>query len=568
MPSKEDALNVKDIPIEQIAELEGFNPRTTTAIEDHLKLVDSIRAIGVQQPPIVRPEGDGFKLVAGHRRFKAAVDAGLKSVPCVIREDSLEDALVISVAENVNRADLDPVDVAGAFKRMRDNGLTNKGIAEKVGVPEKLVTERIRILDLPEEIQVMIREKREEFPLSCIKTLVQVAALHGPLATVCAEAVAGGRYSARDFAKDPVPLLAQFRASPSWPAYAIGNTYERKCFILSEDAHEAGLEADDLIGYEVGVRFNQDELDQALGAGVAIQGKDPGSGVILNSEFASELASKKLLAFVAELKAKKQDDQSDEGADDQQSISVSSRVYDPVAKSYTEDPERAKEIRKDEYQQRMAEQEKAHAFNMRLGTELVQKFDKIEPTLQVLKAIAYIGLDEAQDLAFRGMRYCYPAWVEEQKKTLKSGEVRTKIVYKDGPECRELVTKFLEGGRTADQYTGRLLILLLANRFADERAVARSNRGGGRPHGSHGALDNWQDLVANLDAIAKRKLSPTLYDEAQEVLKATSGYSYEYGQTNGHSSPGAIASREREHGAEESSDVNDDAAEEGAPEEE
>jgi ParB family chromosome partitioning protein len=506
-------MQLENIPATLIAEVEGFNPRSQTAIDEHLKLVSSIKEIGLQQPPIVRKDEGGFKLVAGHRRFKAALDAGLTEIPCLVREDSLDDSLVISMAENVNRVDLDPVDEAGGFKRMRAGGLTNKGIAAKVGVPEKLVTERIRILELPDEVQEMIRDKKDAFPLSCVKQLVAVAEKHAGLAIVCAEAVAGGRYSPREFAKDPVPLLAQFRASRSYPAFAVGQNYERAVFMLSEEGDAAGTEADELVGYPVGVRFNQEELDRALGAGVAILGKSTGQGAILDWEYASELASQKLVEFVADWKAKRQESGQEAEAE---GFSMSSRVFDKEAGKYTEDPERATEIRKEQFAERQQEQAEAHAFNMRLGTELVQKFDRIEPTLQVLKAISAVGLRDARDLAARGMRYCYPAWVEEESKRLKDGRVKTKIVYKEVSACTEAVTTFLEGARTTEQYAGRVMILLLANRYADEKAIAMSSRGGSQPHGGNLAPGNWNALAASLDAIAKRKLSGSLYEEALE----------------------------------------------------
>jgi hypothetical protein len=146
----------------------------------------------------------------------------------------------------------------------------------------------------------------------------------------------------------------------------------------------------------------------------------------------------------------------------------------------------------------------------------VQKFDRIEPTLQVLKAISAVGLRDARDLAARGMRYCYPAWVEEESKRLKDGRVKTKIVYKEISACTEAVTTFLEGARTTEQYAGRVMILLLANRYADEKAIAMSSRGGSQPHGGNLAPGNWNALAASLDAIAKRKLSGSLYEEALE----------------------------------------------------
>jgi ParB family chromosome partitioning protein len=125
-------------------------------------LAESVRAQGVVQPVLVRsrPAG-GWELIAGERRWRAARDAGLKSVPAVIRDADDRDTLLLGLVENIAREDLSPVEEARAFAMLLDEfGLSLGEVAEKVGKSKPAVSNTIRLLELPEDVLAMIERRQ------------------------------------------------------------------------------------------------------------------------------------------------------------------------------------------------------------------------------------------------------------------------------------------------------------------------------------------------------------------------------------------------------------------------
>lgn len=124
------------------------------------ELAESIKELGIVVPLVVRPVGRRFEIVAGHRRFAAAKQAGLKKVPATIRAISDSDVVAFMVAENVQRKKLDPIEVGHALKRMRDdNDLLQREIAERVGKSEYWVSVHLAAAELPKRIQDKVRRK-------------------------------------------------------------------------------------------------------------------------------------------------------------------------------------------------------------------------------------------------------------------------------------------------------------------------------------------------------------------------------------------------------------------------
>jgi len=127
--------------------------------EDKLReLANSIRETGVLQPVIVRPGGAGYEIVAGERRVRAARIAGLSDVPAVVRPYSDEQVLVLSLVENVQRADLNPIDKARAYRRLTGHlGVTQEEVARRIGLDRSSVANLIRLLELPDEVQELVK---------------------------------------------------------------------------------------------------------------------------------------------------------------------------------------------------------------------------------------------------------------------------------------------------------------------------------------------------------------------------------------------------------------------------
>jgi ParB family chromosome partitioning protein len=133
-------------------------PRGRIAPEPLNGLTDSVRAQGVVQPILVRPLGDGtYELVAGERRWRAARAAGLATVPAVVRETDDRESLLLALVENVAREDLSPIEEARAYAVLLDEfGLALGEIAERVGRSKPAVSNRIRLLELPDDILALV----------------------------------------------------------------------------------------------------------------------------------------------------------------------------------------------------------------------------------------------------------------------------------------------------------------------------------------------------------------------------------------------------------------------------
>lgn len=131
-----------------------FQPRRSFDEAKIAELAASIRDQGVIQPLVVRRNGDGYELIAGERRLRAAVQAGLKQVPVVLREARDNDSLELALIENIQREDLNAIEEAAAYRRLHEEfHLSQEAIAEKMGKSRPAVTNSMRLLMLPKEVQ-------------------------------------------------------------------------------------------------------------------------------------------------------------------------------------------------------------------------------------------------------------------------------------------------------------------------------------------------------------------------------------------------------------------------------
>lgn len=139
----------------------SYQPRTHFADDVLDSLTESIRREGVLMPILVRPSGEAYELIAGERRWRASQAAGLTEIPAVIRDVDDMQALELAIIENEQRDDLTAIESARAYNRMlQEFGCTQQQVAEKIGVSRVQVSNLIRLLQLPIEIQKMV-ENRE-----------------------------------------------------------------------------------------------------------------------------------------------------------------------------------------------------------------------------------------------------------------------------------------------------------------------------------------------------------------------------------------------------------------------
>src|SRR5690606_9440723 len=150
-----------ELPVDKLT-AGKYQPRTRMDEGGLEELADSIRTQGIMQPILVRPltsskAKDKYEIIAGERRFRAAILAGLKQVPVLIREVADENAAVMALIENIQREDLNPLEEAHGVKRLIDEfGLTHEQAAQAIGRSRSATTNLLRLINLAEPVQIML----------------------------------------------------------------------------------------------------------------------------------------------------------------------------------------------------------------------------------------------------------------------------------------------------------------------------------------------------------------------------------------------------------------------------
>ena len=150
---------LKSIPIAQVGR-NPFQPRTEFNAEELLELQESLNASGLLQPITVRrrPGKDGFELIAGERRLRAATKLGWKEIPAIIKEIDDRTLLTLALVENLQRTDLNPIEEGEGYHRLsHDFGLTQQQIAETVGKDRTTIANMLRVLQLPESARKLLQ---------------------------------------------------------------------------------------------------------------------------------------------------------------------------------------------------------------------------------------------------------------------------------------------------------------------------------------------------------------------------------------------------------------------------
>jgi ParB family chromosome partitioning protein len=138
-----------------------FQPRTRFDETKLQELAQSIRANGIVQPLLVRRVGPKYQLIAGERRWRAAQLAGIQKVPAVVKDIPDDKLLELALIENIQRQELNPIEEAQAYRRLMDTlTLTQEGVAQRVGRDRTFITNYLRLLRLPEDIQQMVEEEK------------------------------------------------------------------------------------------------------------------------------------------------------------------------------------------------------------------------------------------------------------------------------------------------------------------------------------------------------------------------------------------------------------------------
>jgi ParB family chromosome partitioning protein len=158
---EEIGASFQELPLDSIVP-NPFQPREEFDEAGIASLADSIEQIGVLQPILVRPDGEGtFQLIAGERRWRAARQAGLAVIPAIVREVRDVSALEQAVVENLHRQDLNALEEAAAYQQLIDDfGFTQEQLAKRIGKSRPTVTNTLRLLNLPPSIQGLLIDGR------------------------------------------------------------------------------------------------------------------------------------------------------------------------------------------------------------------------------------------------------------------------------------------------------------------------------------------------------------------------------------------------------------------------
>ncbi len=136
-----------------------YQPRTSFDEKKLKELSESIKKHGVIQPILLRQEGKGYELIAGERRLRASKLAGLKKIPAVVAKISNLQSLEIAILENVQREDLNPLEVSKGYQRLKEEfGYTQEQVAKSVGKPRSSIANSLRLLSLPEKAQMELEK--------------------------------------------------------------------------------------------------------------------------------------------------------------------------------------------------------------------------------------------------------------------------------------------------------------------------------------------------------------------------------------------------------------------------
>ncbi|WP_225414389.1 ParB/RepB/Spo0J family partition protein [Stigmatella hybrida] len=259
-PAEAPKAGVLKLPIEAI-QRDTAQPRRYFDETKLAELTESIKAQGLLQPVLVRKDGQGYKLIAGERRWRAAQAAGLHEVPAIVRDVTEGQAFELALVENLQRSDLNPMEEAEGYQRLVEEfKLTQEQVSQRVGKERSTVANALRLLGLPDDVKALVAEGA--LSMGHARALLGVPRL--PELQALASRVVEQKLSVRDTEK----LVQQKRPAKKEPAKASKQSPQVKALVeelqrllgtkvrLSEKGQGKGtLEVD---------FFSYDDLDRLL----------------------------------------------------------------------------------------------------------------------------------------------------------------------------------------------------------------------------------------------------------------------------------------------------------------
>ena len=483
-------VELREIPLSKIVVADGFNPRGEV-LEDAelLALAETIRQRGCLQPIRVRATETGeYVLIAGERRYRAAVLAALTKIPAVIvpvsagDESERVELLVDAMVENELRSDLNPLQRALGYQAMIDRGLSVRGVAERLGGKtrrasrEQRIKEHLAILALPEELRTLVAA--EKIPLLAIKALVGLCKVHEDLARSAVAAVLDAGEHSEPYAWSEIvaePLGIAVNNLEELPAglFNTARSYPLECFTLGEKAQKDLAAHEKLTGGRISaIRFTRELREQADVLGAL---HDCGwSAIIAGQDVADRLAEDYIAATLKDERARTRRERQNQTQAPTPSSDGSGADGEPVAlESPAEREERRSHEAQVEREAQRQQRERAIRFNLELGLLAFKRLSKIKVEERVLRILASVDLGGSlRGIAARGARLALPGWVTQA--TQRNGN--TKTTYLDDHEATSKALEFLQGAQSPGDIAGRTLTLIALAALAEEEAVAPSRR--------------------------------------------------------------------------------------------
>jgi ParB/RepB/Spo0J family partition protein len=485
------------IPPSQL--MAGDNPRTTRNAEKFAALRASVKVNGVLDPIRAYPgeSENAYIIESGHGRWEAALAEELELVPVIVVAQDAKAVTVHALVTNIQREDLNSIDEARAYKDfMSEHGYTVAGVAEAVGVTAARVTGRLDLLAMPEAIVVLYAEDR--IGLQTRKALKEMAAKSAALAEAVADHCAGkkdweGALQERpgDVAWEVAAIEQENATTRKPPRFAqlhrnvrlVNASWEGgRCEVkptagkLSKKhatrMTELWLEAREARVYGP-FDLSDEAIQLAVGSGVTY---DAGAdrAILVHMDFLSEIHA----ALIRSCEDKIERAKERATAAKTRTISMGDDGNDSQSEKAAAAAAEVSEFRRQHRQAVEKGRRAAHDANQELGAVIQTKLAKVDVgslPLPAAKVIAYglVGPTRA-DLFQRGLRLCLPQYTSMEK--VGAGGKREKRVYAgmSKNEAGRLAAEWLEGAKTAGEYIGRALSLLIAARYADQGCLPQS----------------------------------------------------------------------------------------------
>lgn len=469
--TKVDGLTTPEVDIDRLHIIPGQNPRTSLDPDALAGLKRSIERVGVLEPLIVKPDGEGFGIVAGERRWRAAKAAGCPKVP--VTTSGADDPSAATAAENDHREEPDAVARARGWAAVREEHdlRTIAELADYVGFGPKEVGAHLRLLELPEGVRDHIAAGI--VPMSAEPLLREVAKVSPRVAECVCELARRQKVEPGRFAASFGDLLravpgSRFQDPPEIvPTFhvalrdAVADRAERRRLVAEVAALYPDRQVDDTWGFA----FSVEEIDAARAAGCLVEytpRRRHGWGrteFITDAALAADLTDR----AIARIKGERE------------------RLEKEVAgrKGANTGADRMSEARKAQAAERRRRKADAQASNEEVGIRLLKarggKAQKQRAMVR-LRVLTALLVEAYPEMPARGLRLVLPQLRQVESKPAKSGKPREKVVYAGREEANEYLLARVAEAKTPEEGIEFLTEALVA----DEHAVPQADRLGHR----------------------------------------------------------------------------------------